>query len=109
MVKTQVQIGMKVKKMKICPSKPITVFRTSLQPSLYGMAKEIGLEDAKGEANILWRECSTNYKWVWENAIKNSVTFHAHYDIVTLEYRVAITAQFEPEDLTYYLMAFEVA
>jgi hypothetical protein len=106
MVKTQVQIGMKVKKMKISPSKTITVFRTSLLPSL---SKEIGLVDAKGEAKILWRECSTNYKWVWENAIKDSITFHAHFDIASLEYRVAITAQFEPEDLTYYLMAFEVA
>jgi len=106
MVKTQVQIGMKVKKMKICPSKPITVFRTSLLPSL---SNEIGLVDAKVEAKILWRECSTNYKWVWENAIKDTVTFHAHFDIASLEYRVAVTAKFEPEDLTYYLMAFEVA
>ena len=106
MAKTQVQIGMKAKKMKICPSKPITVFRTNLHPSL---SKEIGLVDAKVEAKILWCECSTNYKWVWENAIKDSVTFHAHFDIASLEYRVAITAQFEPEDLTYYLMAFEVA
>ena len=109
MVKTQVQIGMKAKKMKICPSKPITVFRTSLHPSLYGFTKERALEDAKGEANILWHECSTNYKWVWENAIKDSITFHAHFDIASLECRVAVTAKFEPEDLTYYLMAFEVA
>jgi len=105
MVKTQVQIGMKVKKMKICPSKPITVFRTSLQPSLYGIAKEIGLEDAKGEANIHWSECE-NYKWVWENAVANSVTFHAHFDIATDEYRVAVTAHFEPEDLTLYYLQF---
>jgi len=108
MVKTQVQIGMKVKKMKICPSKPITVFRTSFHRS-HTRDRKLELEDVKGETNILWHECSTNYKWVWENAIKDSVIFHAHYDIATLEYRVAITAQFEPEDLTYYLMAFEVA
>jgi hypothetical protein len=109
MVKTQVQIGMKVKMRKMSLSKPITVFRTILHPPLYGLTEERALEDAKGKANILWHECSTNYKWVWENANKDSITFHAHYDIASLECRVAVTAQFEPEDLTYYLMAFEVA
>jgi len=108
MEKTQVQIGMKVKKMKICPSKPITVFRTSLREGHIGKSTKYIIEAAKGEANILWHECSTNYKWVWENAIKDSITFHAHFDIASLECRVAVTAQFEPEDLTYYLMAFEV-
>jgi hypothetical protein len=108
MAKTQVQIGMKEKMVKMSPSKPITVFRTTLHPGLYGLTEERALEDAKGEVNIRWSECE-NYKWVWENAVANSVTFHAQLAYDTLEYRFAVTAQFEPEDLTYYLMRFEVA
>jgi hypothetical protein len=105
MVKTQVQIGMKVKMRKMSPSKRITVFRTTLHPGLYKLTEEKALEDAKGEANMHWSECE-NYKWVWENAVANSVTFYAHFDIATFEYRVAVTAQFEPEDLTLYYLQF---
>jgi hypothetical protein len=88
-------------------SKPITMFRTTLHPGLYGLTEERALEDAKGEANIRWSECE-NYKWVWENAVADSATFHTHLTYDTLDYRVAVTAQFEPEDLTYYYMRFGV-
>jgi len=91
--------------MKICPSKPVTVFKTNILSGHVGKSSKAVEQDAKGEANILWSKCE-NYEWVWENAIKDSVTFHAHYDIPLIEYRVAVTAQFEPEDLTYYLMRF---
>ena len=93
------------------PSKPITVFRTVLPTILYGLTKTGSIENdkgdalVKGEANIKWSKCE-NYKWVWENAVKDSVTFHAQLVYDTLDYRVAVTAQFEPEDLTYYLMRF---
>jgi hypothetical protein len=105
MAKTQVQIGMKEKMRKMSPSKPITVFRTTLHSGLYGLTEDKALEDAKGEANIRWSEYE-NYKWVWENAVANSVTFHAHFDIATCEYRVAVTAKFEPENLTLYYLQF---
>jgi hypothetical protein len=95
--------------MTVFPSKPCTVFKTKIYSDHYGKSPEEFEQDAKGEANIQWHECSTNYKWVWENAIKGSVTFHAYVDTSTLAYHVDITAQFKPEDLTYYLMAFEVA
>ena len=107
MEKTQVQIGMKAKNMKMCPSKPITVFRTGFHRS-HTRDRKLELEDVKGEANLQWYDHGENYRWVWENAIKDSVIFHAHYDIALLEYRVAVTAQFEPEDLTYYYMRFGV-
>jgi hypothetical protein len=90
------------------PSKPITVFRTGFHRS-HTQDRKQELEDVKGEANLRWYDHGENYRWVWENAIKDSVIFHAHYDIASLEYRVAVTAQFEPEDLTYYLMRFEAA
>jgi hypothetical protein len=95
--------------MTVFPSEPITVFRTSLREGHFGKSTKYIMEAAQGEANILWHECSTNYKWVWENAIKDSITFHSEYAHDAHECRVAVTAQFEPEDLTYYLMAFEVA
>jgi len=93
--------------MKICPSKPITVFRTGFHRS-HTQDRKQELEDVKGEANLRWYDHGENYRWVWENAIKDSVTFHSHFDIASLEYRVAVTAQFEPEDLTYYYMRFGV-
>ena len=104
MAKTQAQIGMKVKKMKISPSKPITVFRTGFHRS-HTQDRKRELEDVKGEANIRWSECE-NYHWVWENAVKYSVNFHSHFDLTTLEYRVIVTAIFKPEDLTHYIMRF---
>ena len=107
MGKTQVQIGMKVRKMKISPSKPVTVFKTNILSGHVGKSPKALEHDAKGEANVHWRKCE-NYSWVWENAIKDSVTFYAQYDIVTDDYRVVVTAEFEPEDLTYYLMRFGV-
>ena len=99
---------MKGKKMKISPSKPITVFRTGFCQS-YAQDNKRALDEVKGEANLRWYDHGENYRWVWENAIKDSVTFHADYNIASLEYQVCVTAVFEPEDLTYYLMAFEVA
>jgi len=90
---------------KMSPSKQVRVFSTSLQPILYGVT-EMGLENAKGEANIIWHKHGKNYKWVRDNAIKDSVKFHAHFDIMTLEYRVAVTAEFEPEDLVLYYLQF---
>jgi hypothetical protein len=98
---------MKVKKMKISPSKPIIVFRTSFYLS-YTKDNVRELEDIKGEANIRWSECE-NYRWLWDNAIKDSVTFIAAYNIASIEYRVVVTAKFTPEDLTYYLMRFGAA
>jgi len=105
MEKTQVQIGMKAEKMKISPSKPVTVFKTNILSGHVGKSPKVFEQDAKGETNILWSKCE-NYEWVWENAIKDSVTFHGQFAYDTLDYRVAVTAQFEPEDLTYYLMRF---
>jgi len=105
MEKIQAQTTGTMKLNRMSPSKPITVFRTTLHPGLYKLTEEKALEDAKGEANIHWSECE-NYKWVWENAVANSVTFHAHFDIATFEYRVAVTAHFEPEDLTLYYLQF---
>jgi len=91
-------------------SKPITVFRTNVNSGHVGNvdkpAKSV-IECAKGEANILWSN-HESYKWVWENAIKDSITFYAEYDIVTDDYRVAVTAQFKPEDLTLYYLKFGV-
>ena len=87
--------------MKISPSKPIIVFRTS-----FYIIRE--LEDIKGEANIRWSECE-NYRWVWENAIKDSVTFNVQYDVASIENRVVVTAEFAPEDLTYYYIRFGAA
>ena len=99
--------------MKICPSKPVTVFKISLPQSTwehgrYGLSKIRQEDEVRLLANIAWSE-QENYRWVRENAVVNSVTFHAQLAYDTLDYRVAVTAQFEPEDLTYYLMAFEVA
>lgn len=93
--------------MKISPSKPIIVFRTSFYLS-YTKDNVRELEDIKGEANIRWYECE-NYRWVWENAIKDSVTFNVQYDVASIENRVVVTAEFEPEDLTYYYMRFGAA
>ena len=93
--------------MKISPSKPIIVFRTSFYLS-YTKDNVRELENIKGEANIRWSECE-NYRWVWENAVKYNVNFHSHFDLTTLEYRVIVTAIFKPEDLTYYYMRFGAA
>ena len=83
------------------------MFRTSFYLS-YTKDNVRELEDIKGEANIRWYECE-NYRWVWENAIKDSVTFNVQYDVASIENRVVVTAEFEPEDLTYYYMRFGAA
>jgi len=107
MEKTQAQTTGTMKLNRMSPSKPIKLFHTSLSLhlSLYGLTKERKLEEAKGEANIQWSKCE-NYKWAWENAVKGSITFYAQYNNVTDEFQVAVTAQFEPEDLTYYYIRF---
>jgi hypothetical protein len=107
MAKTQAQTTGTMTVKKMLPSKPITVFRTGFHRS-HTRDRKLELEDVKGAANLQWYDHGENYRWVWENAIKDSVIFHAHFDIASLEYRVAVTAQFEPEDLTYYYMRFGV-
>ena len=107
MAKIQVQIGMKVRKMKISPSKPVTVFKTNILSGHVGKSPKVVEHDAKGEANVQWSKCE-NYQWVWENAVANSITFHAQLAYDTLNYSIVVTAEFEPEDLTYYLMKFGV-
>jgi len=67
--------------------------------------KHIEIERAKGAANLLWNDCE-NYKWVWENAIPGSVKFHVHWDFEIFGYRARVTAEFEPEDLTFYHLKF---
>jgi len=104
---------MKAKMRKMSPSKPITVYQISLPQSTwehgrYGLSKTRQVEEIILLAHIEWHK-QENYRWVRENAVADSVTFHTHLAHDTLDYRVAVTAQFEPEDLTYYLMAFEVA
>ena len=91
--------------MKMCPSNSIAVFDTAFYEESFKMPYNDPLDNAKIEANIRWSEYE-NYRWVWDNAIKDSVTFIAAYNIASLEYRVVVTAKFTPEDLTYYLMRF---
>ena len=93
--------------MKMCPSKEIRVFDTAFYDPNYRDTTHYldPLERAKGEANIRWSQCE-NYRWVWDNAIKDSVTFIAAYNIASIEYRVVVTAEFAPEDLTHYIMRF---
>ena len=91
--------------MKISPSKDIRVFDTTFYEESFKMPYNDPLDNAKIEANIRWSQCE-NYRWVWDNAIKDSVTFIAAYHIASLEYRVVVTAKFTPEDLTHYIMRF---
>lgn len=87
------------------PSKDIRVFDTFFYEESLKNPYNDPLDNAKIEANIQWSQCE-NYLWVWDNAIKDSVTFHSGYNVASLEYRVVVTAQFKPEDLTYYLIRY---
>ena len=89
----------------MCPSKDIRVFDTAFYEESFKMPYNDPLDNAKIEANIQWSE-HENYRWVWENAIKDSVTFNVQYDVASIEYRVVVTAKFTPEDLTHYIMRF---
>ena len=105
MAKIQVQIGMKVR-MKTSPFKTITIFSTgSFSEKLYQYDKWTRFEVAKSEALVQWAKYE-NYKWVCENSVYDSITFHAIYSAETNDYQVFVTAMFELEVLPLYYLQF---